>query len=225
LTRNFTIIAYTSISVDGGIGFRDRRVLLSSANDLRRLHYLRSTSHAVVIGANTVLVDDPLLTVRLENYNGKQPYRVVVDKELRTNPSFKVYDTSIAPTILVTSTENYGKPVIKEFEKHGVSIVYAESRGEYLVLRDAFEKISDIYGVRVFLVEGGGFLLGSLIREGLIDKLIVSVTPSLLGLRKVSYINVDLEREVFLKLETVSVDAETGEVILEYKPLYEKQQF
>ena len=216
MRRKYEVIAYTTISLDGGLGFKERRTVLSSDNDFHRLHYLRSISQAIVVGANTVLTDNPLLTVRLKGYSGRQPYRVVIDGSLRTSPEYRVFDTKIAPSILVTSEENKFRETIELFRKRGVIIVFTKKKGKLLNLRKAFEEISDRFNVKRFLVEGGGFLLGSLIKENLVDKLIVSITPKLLGLRKVDYINIELEEVVKLKLEQVSIDINTGEIVLTY---------
>lgn len=222
MSKKYTITVFTSISVDGGIGFRKRKIVLSSFNDLRRLHYLRSLVDAIVIGANTVLWDDPLLTVRIGEYIGKQPYRIVIDKKLRTNPHYRIYETSIAPTILVTSEYNRDDPRIKDFISKGVYVVYTSTLpDDTLDLRKAFNEISIKYNIKTFLVEGGGFLIGSLIRQRLVDRLIVSITPHLLGRGKIDYINIELDKIVKLKLETIHVDKELNEVILEYLPIYE----
>ncbi len=222
MTREYKVIVFTSISVDGGISVKGKKLVLSSRNDLYRLHYLRSVSDAIVVGANTVLVDDPLLTVRINGYHGKQPYRIVIDKELRTKPYFKVYDTSIAPSILVTSSNNKDNPCIRDFQAKGVKIVFTNTLPDQtLDLREAFNKINTEYGVKLFLVEGGGYLIGSLVKQKLVDLLIVSITPYLIGLNRVNYINTELDRIVRLKLRSVYVDKDLNEVILEYRPIYE----
>jgi 2,5-diamino-6-(ribosylamino)-4(3H)-pyrimidinone 5'-phosphate reductase len=213
------VIVYSSISVDGGLSIRGLRFRLSSDNDLYRLHKLRSIVDAVMVGANTVLIDNPLLTVRLPGYRGRQPYRVVVDARLRTNPSYKVYDTSIAPSILITSSELRGHDRIKEFLDKGVEIVFASKRGEYLDLEGALRILYEKYNVKRILVEGGGYLIGSLVREDLIDEFIISITPWIIGNNRVPLINTVLDKPLRLKLVDIHIDSFLNEVILKYKLL------
>ncbi len=211
------VIVYSSISVDGGLSVKGLRFRLSSDNDLYRLHRLRSVVDAVMVGANTVLIDNPLLTVRLPGYRGKQPYRVIVDARLRTNPSYKVYDISIAPTILVTSSDLRSHDRVRDFLRRGVEIVFVNRRGEYLDLRRALRILYEEYNIKKILVEGGGYLIGSLVKEGLIDEFIVSITPWFIGNNRVPLINTVLDRPLRLKLVDIYVDSLLNEVILKYR--------
>jgi len=216
------VIVYTTISLDGGIDYVDEKIVLSSERDLRRLHYMRSLVDAVMIGANTVLKDNPLLTVRLIDHTGRQPYRVIVDSKLVLNPEFKVFDTSIAPSILITSVDSCRlKDKISLFESKGVEVICTEIIGDMLDLRSALNKLYATHGIRKILVEGGGFLIASLLKQRLIDEIYVSISPLILGLRKVNFINQVFDKPIRLKLMDVSIDHVSGEVVLVYKPLYD----
>ncbi len=214
------IIAFTTISLDGGISIRGRRLRLSSDRDLERLHRLRSMVDAVMVGANTVIIDNPLLTIRLPGYRGRQPWRIVVDGRLRTPSGANVYDTSTAPTILVTDEDQAGNPKLEEYVGRGVEVLFTKHIGEWLDLDDAVRKVMDEYGIKRILVEGGGILLGTMLRQGLVDKIIVTISSMIIGMDKTSYIGVDLPSPIKLKLERAEVDRITGEVTLEYRPLY-----
>lgn len=208
---------FVTVSLDGGLGFIGEKTVLSSDRDLYRLHLLRSTSDAVMVGANTVIVDDPLLTVRLPGYSGRQPIRVVVDRDLRTSAKHRVYDTSVAPSILVTKIGNENHRVVEELSRKGVGVVYAPLLGDgSLDLGYALDKLNERYGVKTVLVQGGGFLIATLIKQNLVDELVVTVTPTLLGLNKVSFINAPLVEPVKLSLRKIEVDHVTGEVTLTY---------
>jgi 2,5-diamino-6-(ribosylamino)-4(3H)-pyrimidinone 5'-phosphate reductase len=211
------VVVYSSISVDGGLSIRGLRLRLSSDNDLYRLHKLRSVVDAVMVGANTVLIDNPLLTVRLPGYRGKQPYRVIVDARLRTNPSYKVYDTSIASTILVTSSDLRSHGRVRDFLERGVEVVFVDRHGEYLDLERALRILYEKYNIKKILVEGGGYLIGSLVKEDLVDEFIVSITPWIIGNNRVPLINTVLDKPLRLKLVDVYVDSLLNEVILKYR--------
>ncbi len=212
------IITFTTISLDGGISRPGEKTRLSSSRDFERQHLLRSMVDAVMVGANTVLIDDPLLTVRLPGYSGRQPWRIVIDSRLRTSPEARVYDTSKAPTILVTSNENKGK--VSGYEARGVRVVFVNKQGEWLDLDEAVRKLMDEYGIRKILVEGGGVLIGTLLMQGLIDELIVTISPVLLGKNKTPYIRVELDKPIKLLLEKAEIDRVTGEITLHYRPVY-----
>ena len=212
------IIAYVTSSVDGRIAPEKGVLRLSSDNDIRRLHEWRSRVDAVMVGANTVVRDDPLLTVRLPGYTGPQPWRIIVDSRLITPPEAHVYDTGIAPSILITSNENTGDPRLNEYASRGVEIVFAPRKGEWLDLAGALMEVEEKYGIRSILVEGGGILIGTLLVQGLIDTLIVSVAPLILGKNAVPLVNIDLREPVKICLEQVDIDRVTGEVLLYYRP-------
>ncbi len=212
------IIAYVTSSVDGRIAPEKGVLRLSSDNDIRRLHEWRSRVDAVMVGANTVVRDDPLLTVRLPGYTGPQPWRIIVDSRLITPPEARVYDTGIAPSILITSNENTGDPRLDEYTSRGVEIVFAPRKGEWLDLAGALIEVEEKYGIRSILVEGGGILIGTLLVQGLIDTLIVSVAPLILGRNAVPLVNIDLREPVKICLEQVDIDRVTGEVLLYYRP-------
>lgn len=208
---------FVTVSLDGGLGYVGEKTVLSSDRDLHRLHYLRSISDAVMVGANTVLVDNPSLTVRSPGYSGRQPYRVVVDRDLKTRPEHRVYDTSVASSILVTKVGNENHRVVEELSRRGVGVVYAPLLEDgSLDLGYALNELNDSYGVKSVLAQGGGFLIASLIKQNLVDELVVTIAPTLLGLNKVNFINATLGGPVKLSLRKLEVDHVSGEVTLTY---------
>ncbi len=210
------VIVYATMTVDGKIGY-GRRLRLSSDRDFYRLHLLRSRVDGIMVGANTVISDDPLLTVRLPEYRGKQPYRIVVDMKLKTNPNYRVFDTSLSKSFLITSYENFDSPLIRDFMSAGVEIVFTKKIDELMLdLREALSTLEDKYGIKKVLVEGGGFLIGSLVKQRLINELNICISPKIFGKRGVPLVNIDLGELVYLEPVDVFVDTEAGEIILKY---------
>uniref|UniRef100_A0A7C4JNC3 RibD family protein n=1 Tax=Staphylothermus marinus TaxID=2280 RepID=A0A7C4JNC3_STAMA len=214
------VLVYVTISIDGGLGITGRRIILSSERDLYRLHYLRSQVDAIMIGANTVITDNPLLTVRLPQYTGKQPYRVVVDQKLKTDPDYRVYDTSIAPSMIITSFEHKHSYRLRKFIEKGVEVILTRTLDNGLLdLEKPLLEMKNCYGIDKVLVQGGGFLIASLIKQKLVDELIVSLSPVMLGLSKVNLINDFIDEPINLKLKEVEIDYYSGEVVIHYEPI------
>jgi diaminohydroxyphosphoribosylaminopyrimidine deaminase/5-amino-6-(5-phosphoribosylamino)uracil reductase len=130
------------------------------------VHLLRSQVDAVVVGAGTVLADDPSLTTRPDP--GHQPLRVVVDSHGRTPATAKVLDDS-ARTLIVTNGPSYGE------ER---TLVLAG--GDTVELPALLKALADRDVVSV-LLEGGPTLAGAFLREGLVDRVVGYVAPALLG--------------------------------------------
>ncbi len=170
------VVVYATMTVDGKIASKVGYSKLSCTYDLRRLHSVRASSDAVLVGANTVLKDDPLLTVRL--VEGKNPLRVIVDGRLRTPVNARVYNTlHEAPTIVYTSIRAEPKK-IRLLRSRGVEVVVFN---EYpipmdLVLRDLYKR-----GVRSLLVEGGGETIWFFVKERLFDELRITISPYVFG--------------------------------------------
>lgn len=215
------LIIYSTISIDGGLDYVDKKIVLSSERDLKRLHYFRSIVDAIMIGSNTVIKDDPLLTVRLLSYSGRQPYRIVVDSKLKLNPYYRVFDTSIAPSLLITSVDSCSSKRVDLFKKRRVEVICVKefSNGE-LDLKDALIKLKELFSINRILVEGGGYLIGTLLKQKLVDKIIVSISPTILGLNKVNFIGANFSEPLKLDIISIDYDQVTGEVIVSYKPTY-----
>jgi 3,4-dihydroxy 2-butanone 4-phosphate synthase/GTP cyclohydrolase II len=139
-------------------------------------HALRARCDAIMVGVGTVLSDDPQLTVRL--VPGASPIRVVLDSQLRSPITARAFDAA-ASTIVVTT------------EKHDVAMLDA-LRSQYVGVRTVPEhpggvnlaaalKVLRREGIETLLVEGGAQVITSLLAAGLVDRLIVSLSPIVMG--------------------------------------------
>jgi len=177
------VTAKFAISLDGKIATKSGDSRWISGEEARKqVHNLRYTTDAIMVGVNTVLADDPLLTCRCCGGRGgmarKQPLRVVVDGRGRTPLTAQLFNKP-GKTLLAL-----GKSVTP-----GEAAVFAQAGAELLELPSAgglvdLEKLLKALGEREItsvLVEGGGILLGSLFDCGLVDKVIAFIAPVIIG--------------------------------------------
>jgi len=149
-----------------------------SGEKFRKLaHKLRSVHDAVLVGIDTVLADDPELTVRL--VKGRNPTRVILDSRLRIPPKAKVL-TSDAPTIIAT-TPRAGEKKLSRLRETGVEVltVPVDEQGD-VDLRELLKMLAE-RNVSSVLVEGGSGVITSFLRWKLVDKIIVAVAPKIMG--------------------------------------------
>ncbi len=172
--------AFSTVTLDARLASRTGFSKLSCPHDLVRLHRLRAKYDAVMVGANTILVDNPSL--RLKYVRGKNPKRVVVDGALRTHPTHRVYDDT-APTILITSTKAAERKsgLIEEYKNRGVRVLKIEPVEDTRIPMKRALQLLLQEGISSLLVEGGGRLLWSLLREKLIDRLSITYVGTVYG--------------------------------------------
>ncbi|GAB6147936.1 dihydrofolate reductase family protein [Stetteria hydrogenophila] len=175
--KPYTFI-FSTMSVDGRIAGETGFSRLSCHEDFVLQHRLRAQSDAVMVGAGTVLADNPRLTVRLTP--GKSPARVVVDGRLRSRPDSRVYQGP-GLRVLITSTR-WGPEDLKPYREAGVEVIQAPEDSRGLVdLRLALEDLRESYNVRRLMVEGGGRLNYELLARRLVDEVRVTISPLALG--------------------------------------------
>ncbi len=169
------VILSAAISIDGKIATRTGRSNLSSKKDLIRVHNLRKSVDAILIGKNTVNIDNPSLTVR--HVKGKNPIRVILDPSGSLSPRSKVIRTAKKiPTILVVS-ENASRNVENLVAK-GAQVIKC---GKKKINIKKLLQILGKRGIKRILVEGGGTTNWYFFKEKLVDEIIVTVTPYVLG--------------------------------------------
>jgi diaminohydroxyphosphoribosylaminopyrimidine deaminase / 5-amino-6-(5-phosphoribosylamino)uracil reductase len=171
-----------AVSLDGRIATRTGASKWITGQESRaRVHALRAGCDAVLVGINTVVSDDPRLTVR--DVPGRNPARVVVDSTLRMPISSQLVTTAREiPTCVVTKLDA-SRAVADTLEAAGVSIIRVPATAEGRCdMRVALAELAAREVVTV-LCEGGAELTGSLFASGLVDELHVFVAPVLLGPR------------------------------------------
>lgn len=143
-----------------------------------RAHRLRAMSDAVMVGVNTVVKDDPELTVRLAK--GKNPVRVVTDSTLRTPLAAKVFAGTEEGRLIIYTTKKASQAKVKKAVALGAVVVSVGLTNGGVAVR---EVIADLgrRGVVSLLVEGGSMLSASLLSAGLVDKLCFFMSPGLIG--------------------------------------------
>ncbi len=163
-----------AITLDGKVaGARGDARWISCLDSRRLVHRWRATCDAVIIGAGTMRRDDPELTVRLAE--GRDPVRVVVTRSGILPPSAKVLVTArTVPTIVIAEAAEEGTKRL--LETRGAELIEVGPGG----LRSGLEALAR-RGLLDLLCEGGPGLAGSLLADGLIDRLRLFVAPLIVG--------------------------------------------
>lgn len=173
-----------ALSLDGRIASRTGASRWVTGPEARaKVQELRAHSDAVAVGIGTALADDPLLTVRDPDFEGRVPRRVVFDSRLRLPLSSRLLTTAEeAPVSVITTLE---APDDKEraMLDLGCEVIRVPSTGEGRVDFEAALRQLAAAGVVSMLVEGGAELAGTALNAGLVHRLHAFVAPILLGPR------------------------------------------
>jgi diaminohydroxyphosphoribosylaminopyrimidine deaminase/5-amino-6-(5-phosphoribosylamino)uracil reductase len=145
-----------------------------------RAHRLRAESDAIVIGVETVRLDDPELTVRLEPPWPREPYRVVLDSRARMPLSARLLSVGTPGRVLVVVAADAPAPRIAALEACGATVVRCPGPGGRIDPRALLDELHR-REVRAVLVEGGGEVHAAFLDAGLVDRAAVFVAPALLG--------------------------------------------
>lgn len=151
------------------------------------VHQLRDRADVVLVGANTVIADDPLLTTRIPGGAGRDPVRVVVDSRLRVPPQSRLFNpSSSAPTIVATVEKGSGARARKLLAR-GAELWRIPGRGGRVNLKALLRRLAREGHLHV-LVEGGAEIFGTLLREKLADEILLFVAPKVVGRSGVSWV-------------------------------------
>jgi 2,5-diamino-6-(ribosylamino)-4(3H)-pyrimidinone 5'-phosphate reductase len=171
------VILNAAMSIDGKITTRKNDSSISSKIDWVRVHKLRSTVDGIVIGISTVLKDDPILNVRYVK-TVKNPARIIIDSKARIPLDSRIMRSSKKIQTFVAVTHDASLKKIKEIEKKGAKVlVTGREKVNIINLFQLLEKL----GLKKVLVEGGGEINWSVLKLGLVNELIVTIAPIVIG--------------------------------------------
>ena len=176
--RPLVTLAYAQ-SLDGCIAARRGNKLALSGPDSQALtHRLRAAHDCVLVGIGTVLADDPCLNVRLAE--GRDPRPVILDSHLRLPLDSHLLDnTGVAPWIFTTPKASLQRR--QRLEAAGAQVVALPATDNGWVDPGSALKALAARGIRSVMVEGGARIITSFLRKRLVDRLVVTVAPLVLG--------------------------------------------
>ncbi|MDX2013515.1 MAG: bifunctional diaminohydroxyphosphoribosylaminopyrimidine deaminase/5-amino-6-(5-phosphoribosylamino)uracil reductase RibD [Myxococcaceae bacterium] len=179
-------------------------------------HALRDRVDAIVVGAGTVVADDPALTTRIPE--GRHAMRVVIDPQLRTKPTAKVYAAN-GPKVMVVTARPADSYRARAFAKRGVQVVTVTERKRGLELATALRALLK-QGVLHVLVEGGATTTGRFFEAGLVDEVVLFLAPKVFGGDGLSWVGAMGVREVAAApvFQVTGLEAVGEDVMLRLRP-------
>jgi 3,4-dihydroxy 2-butanone 4-phosphate synthase/GTP cyclohydrolase II len=176
--RPLVTLAYAQ-SLDGSIASVGGKPLaLSSAEALTLTHAVRAAHDAILVGIGCVIADNPRLTVRL--IPGRSPQPVVVDSRLRCPLSANLLSSNGTSPWIVT-TDKANKKSQKLLEKAGARVIRVKSPSGSRIDLSALLATLASMGVSSVMVEGGARIITSFLSDHLVDQVVVTIAPLLVG--------------------------------------------
>jgi GTP cyclohydrolase II len=174
--RPYVVLKYAQ-TLDGRIAARTGDAKWISGEPERRVaHAMRAGCDAVLVGARTLLRDDPQLTVRM--VPGASPMRIVLDSNLRTPLTAKVLSDDAATLVLCRPDAD---PERRQALAATGATVREVAGGPHGLRVEEVLRLVRSLGVASLLVEGGGRVITSMLRSGAVDRVVVSVSPTIIG--------------------------------------------
>lgn len=231
------IILNAATSIDGKIATVNGDTKISSVLDLKRVHGLRRETDVILVGISTVINDDPLLTIRygMNKKGTKNPIRIIIDSKARIPLHSKIVKTANQIETRLVVTSKAPSKNLKKLEERGLKIIVLDQgtkedsedrenkrkdNREKVDLKKLFNQLEN-EGISNVLVEGGGEINWSIIKDNLFDEMIITISPLIIGgKRAISLVGGEgyktINESVKIKLSRIQKKS-NGEIILYYK--------
>lgn len=172
------VTAKFAISLDGKIATWSGDSHWISCEESRQcVHRMRRAADAIMIGVNTVVVDDPRLTAR-DRPDEKYPLRVILDSKGRTPPTARVF--SEPGKTLIATAAGVDPATVKELEEAGAEVLQLKPWKTLVDLHEVLKELSSRQVTNI-LVEGGSTLLGAMFDGCMVDKVVAFIAPVIVG--------------------------------------------
>lgn len=176
----FVLLKY-AMTLDGKIAtYTGDSKWISNSLSRNYVHEIRHKFSAIMVGIGTVLKDNPNLNTRLENKEGLDPIRIIVDTKGKIPLDAKVINLNSNARTIVATTELASKDKLKSLTDKGVEIIIAPVKDDHVDLKYLLKMLGDI-GIDSILLEGGSQLNFSMLNENIVDKVITFISPKIVG--------------------------------------------
>lgn len=183
------IVMKAGISLDGKLNYQEGSSgWITGPESSEKVHKLRNTYDAILVGSNTARIDNPSLTTRLRRKAGKDPVRVILDKKLSLSSGSKVFTLHSDAQTWVFCSNDIDQAKKEELIAHGVRVEHVDCIGAKLNLLQIFQRLGS-NGVNSVLVEGGAGIHGAMIHYKLYDYANLFIAPVFAGEKGISLLS------------------------------------
>lgn len=212
------VIMKTAMTLDGKIASAcgDSK-WISGESSRQHVHIVRDRVAAIMVGINTVLVDNPSLTTRLGSGRGKDPVRIVVDSRGIIPVDSRVINVESSAGVILATTSLIEREKEKKLMDNGVHILKMDGSGGHA---DLNKLMDELYKLEIdsVLLEGGGSLNSAALNSGIVDKVMIFIAPKIIGGKDaktpVEGAGMQLMKDA-VKLEDISISRFDEDILVE----------
>lgn len=178
--RPFCILK-TAITLDGKIATKtgDSK-WITNTESRKYVHHIRNRVSGIMVGKNTIVKDNPLLTTRIEDSKGIDPARIIVDTFANIPIDSKVLNIESKAKTIIAVSEKADKDRLKALEDKGAQVLIIPTKNNRVDLRHLI-KILGENNIDSLLIEGGATLNWSALNENIVDKVMCFIAPKIIG--------------------------------------------
>ncbi|NPD89799.1 MAG: hypothetical protein HGN29_13890 [Asgard group archaeon] len=177
------VIINVACSLDGVIASNKGALIFSTTEDWLRVHKLRNSVDAILVGVNTIIKDDSLLTVRYVKSRDPPPMRVVLDSKCRTPLSAQVLEKQESIKTVIFTSNKCPEEKKKKLTDLKIDVISVDTKDEtkYLDLEQILLILRKDFNIKKLLVEGGSAIITQFIKFELFDKMYIFYAPVFAG--------------------------------------------
>ena len=179
LKKRSHVMLKTAQTLDGKVATKTGDSQWITSEVVRKsVHQYRTQYDAVLVGADTVIADNPKLNVR--HVEGRNPYRVVIDSTLRSPIDSFLFNDELKDKTIVCTSVNADKDRLKILWDKGIQIIECNVTGNHINLKDMLYRLYErkIYSV---FIEGGKSLTTAFLKNGCFDEMLMMIAPKIIG--------------------------------------------
>ena len=175
------VILKTAMSLDGKIATASgESQWITSEASRQRGHEIRDVVDAILVGRGTVERDNPALTTRLQDKQGQDAIRIVLDSHARTPTDARIFNAESRTGVIIAVTPDAPAENVAALQKAAAEVVTVPAVDGKV----CFKSLMEILGKREItsiLIEGGGEINASAVAAGIVDKVMCFIAPKIIG--------------------------------------------
>ncbi len=173
------VLIKAALTLDGKLSsLKGKKEQITGAKSREYVHQLRKEYDAIMVGVNTILIDDPQLTARPSNQEGTPLLRVILDSKLRTPPHALIFQAKDGGSTLIFTSRNSPIEAGKELEKAGAKIIEVRDNNGIINLKEVLKHLGNSE-IMSLIIEGGSKIITTALRKAVAQKIIFIFAPKI----------------------------------------------